>query len=148
MNIFEQAARKKLRFEVSGGGQQYTVEQLFEMPLRHATRVTIDAVAVYYSNKLQGGGVVTSFLKTDNPERADAELKFAIAKHILDDKLADERLAAERREARENDQFIASLIAEKDREDLKGLTREQLSAKLSTNKTAAAPAATTHHEEA
>lgn len=122
LNMFEKAARTKLRFDSVVG--MLTVEDLFDLPLAHSTKTSLDSLAVSLHNKLNESkvGSFVNNTKTDDP----TQLKFDIVMHVLNLKVAERaaREVAVSNKAKK-DQLLA-LIAQKETENLSGMSLEDL----------------------
>ena len=81
MNIFEKASKQSLRFDTSLGC--LSVEDLWNMKLTH-----LDEMAVYLNSQLSKSDTV-SFISNKKSENEILQLKFDIAKHIIDVRLED-----------------------------------------------------------
>lgn len=82
--MFEKASRMKLRFNTQRG--VLSVEDLWDLPL-----IQLDNIAIALNKKLQESKT-ESFIKTRTKDTTELELKFNIAKHIIDVKLQDAEL--------------------------------------------------------
>lgn len=76
MNIFEQASRDKLRFNTEFGS--LSAEDLWNIDLN-----IVDNIAIYHSKKLSSDGPI-SFINDVSADNKIHQLKFDIAKHIID----------------------------------------------------------------
>ena len=127
-NIFELAIRKKIRFPSARG--DLTAEDLFDLPLESKNAFDLDNVAKAVNTKLRA---VTedSFVATRvNPEKGRLELALSIVKAVIEEKLteAEERKQASRKSmARVK---ILEALAEKETDELKTLSAEELRKKL------------------
>ena len=85
--MYEKALRMKLRFETPQG--PLTVEDLWDLPLQttRANRASLDDVARGLHLQLKSGADI-SFVDTAKKSDPTAQLKFDIAKHIIDVRLA------------------------------------------------------------
>lgn len=129
MEIYERAARAKLRFNSSRG--ELTTEDLFDLPLEATgNRLSLDQVAREVYKELKGYDEV-SFVETKpEPRRVQLELQMEIVKHVIESKKQD-RLAVENRVKKmELRRQLTEALALKQGEELKGLTVEQIQAKL------------------
>lgn len=125
MNIFEKAARLKIRF--SSGQGMISVEDLFDLPLTSTVRgkANLDDI----------GKVILRALKTTEEESlvnpsapADDMLKLQleIVKHVIkvkQDANAERLLAKEKAEKK---QRILALLADKENEEMAGKSKEEL----------------------
>ena len=80
--MFEKASRMKLRFNTQRG--VLSVEDLWDLPL-----IQLDNIAIALNKKLQESKT-ESFIKTRTKDTTELELKFNIAKHIIDVKLQEQ----------------------------------------------------------
>ena len=120
--MFEKSSRLKLRFE-SGKGQ-LTVEDLWDLPL--ADRATnLDDIARGLNKQLKSGDDV-SFVHKAKKSDEIIQLKFDVVKHIIDVRLAENEARDIARENSQKKQRILSLIADKQDDELKGKSLEDL----------------------
>lgn len=87
MNIFEQAARSKLRFASTRG--EITLEHLWDLPLVAKHEYSLDNVARTIAKSLKEIGEESFVAVSTNPEKAILELKLEIVKHIISTKQAE-----------------------------------------------------------
>lgn len=127
MADFEKASRLKLRFDTAVG--QISVEDLWELPLTSEMRVSLDGIARSLHKQLQDATV--SFVEPKSSDETD-QLRFDIVKHVIDTKLAERDKAKLERERAAKKQRILEIMAAKDDEGLKGMTREELEAELAS----------------
>ena len=116
--MFEKAARKKLRFNHKG---TCTAEDLWDLKLQ-----TLDEMYQKISIELLSTKQAQSLLKKQNIEESDLQLRADIIKHVVMTKMAEaesETLAAERRFKKEQ---LLSIIADKQNENLKNMSIEDL----------------------
>ena len=131
MDIFEQAARCKLRFETNRIGG-ILVEDLFDLPLTSKTgRPNLDDIARGLHKQLKSGDDV-SFVEPSRSSDPVVQLSFDIVKHVIDAKLEANKAEAKKRDDAEKKQKILALIADKKDEALKGKPLEELEAMLAT----------------
>jgi hypothetical protein len=124
MNMFEKATRLKFRFETPGGHQ--SVEDLWDLPLQSTVgKPNLDAIARDLARKLKDTDT-ESFVETPNKADAILQLKFDVVKHIIDVKLAERDAEKTRRENKEKKEQVLALIADKQVEELKGKSVEEL----------------------
>lgn len=120
LSLFEKATYLNLRFQFGRGTSG--VEHLWKLSLED-----LDKLAVEYSTALEKGS--KSFL---NPSQEDEELrlKFNVVKRILDYKLyqkAQAKLLKEERVARKQErEQLLTLLQEKNKEELKSLSKEEI----------------------
>lgn len=128
MNIFEQASREAIRFATDRG--ELTTEQLWNMPLQSKNGFDLDTIAKAINTELRS---VTedSFVSTrTNPAKPGLELKLDIVKHIIATKLHEAELVRSRAARAAERNKLLGVLAEKQDEELKSLTPEQITARL------------------
>lgn len=131
MDIFEQAARLKLRFETTRIGD-ISAEDLFDLPLTSKVgRANLDDIARSLHKQLRSGDDV-SFVEPARSSDPTVQLRFDIVKHVIDAKLEENKAEAKKRDDAEKKQKIMALIADKKDEVLKGKPLEELEAMLAT----------------
>lgn len=131
VNIFEQATRQKLRFDTPAH-TGLSVEQLWELPL-----TTIRANASSLDN---AGKVILKALREQEEEslvtpaatgpKAELQLKLAVVKHIIDTKQAENAAKVAETERAQQRETIRALLTEKHADELKGLSKDELEARL------------------
>lgn len=114
--MFEKAARMKLRFATTIG--YLSVEDLWELPLKN-----LDAVAVGLHQELKNDN--TSFISEEKPDLT-MQLRFDIAKHIIDVRLAEQRARAEARDKAARKQQILGILARKQDAKLESASEDEL----------------------
>lgn len=116
--MFEKASRMKLRFNTQRG--VLSVEDLWDLPL-----IQLDNIAIALNKKLQESKT-ESFIKTRTKDTTELELKFNIAKHIIDVKLQEQedRLLESKKKAKR--QKILDLMAKKQDAELEGKSLEEI----------------------
>ena len=120
--MYKQAVKQRLRFATSKGS--LSTEQLFDLSLTE-----LDALAVALEKEHKESGR-KSFLTTRSAKDKTAKLGFEIALDILNTKVEEAELLREKKERKEKNQKILSLIEEKKDESLKGKSLKQLEAML------------------
>jgi hypothetical protein len=125
-NIFEVASRAKLRFTTSKG--ELSVEDLWDLPLQHPTKVNLDSIALELDTALKAQqGATTSFVKPATKTKLDVtQLKFDVVKHVIDVLVAerDTREQAAARSAKK--QELIAALAEAEGNALKSKSPEEL----------------------
>jgi hypothetical protein len=131
LNIFELATRQKLRFDAESHSN-LTVEQLWDLPLTTTSpnRSSLDGAGKLLLRELREQGEESLVTPANNAPKAALQLKLDIIKSIIATKQAEN--AAKQDEAARAQQraTLRELLAEKHAEELKGLTKEQIEAKL------------------
>ena len=125
INIFEQASRKRLRFE-SGKGL-LTVEDLWELPLTSATgKANLDDIARGLHQQLEKQPRVSFVKNTASEPDADVQLAFDLVLHIINVRVTENEVAASARARAEQKQRLMALIKQKEDEQLAGSSLEEL----------------------
>lgn len=128
MNIFEQASRQKLRLPSVKG--LLTAENLWDLPLQSKSGFDLDTVAKTVNSELKAQAE-ESFVSTNvNPQKAVLELALEVVKHVIAVRMDENEKARQRAKLLEERQKLIGLLANKQDEALKGLSEEQLKAKL------------------
>lgn len=128
MNIFEKAARKKLRFSTARG--DLSTEHLFELPLTSRDSFNLDQVARNLHGKIKTMGE-GSFVETEpTPGLADAELALDIVKYVIKAKLDAQKAATDRADKAQKRQKLLEALAAKEGDELAGKTKDQILADL------------------
>jgi thiamine monophosphate kinase len=122
MNIFEEAAKQKLRFTSPGIGGSFSVENLYEMPLD-----VLDGIAVSLDKIVKESDVV-SFVKSskNSDKNKKAQLAFQIVLAVIEFKLLEISKTEKELELKEKRQELLSMIREKEKEEVKSLSKEEL----------------------
>jgi hypothetical protein len=124
--MFIKASRIKLRFESPKG--LLTVEDLWDLPLTSATgKANLDDIAKAAFQSLKGSEV-TSFVVREVTADPTVQLRFDIAKHIIDTRLAENAAANLAAVNKERKQQFAELIARKRLEQDASKSIEELEA--------------------
>lgn len=124
MSIFEQASRKKLRFDTPKG--QITAEDLWDLSLASTTgKANLDDIARDLHRQLKNGDDV-SFVHKDRKSDETVQLKFDLVKHVIDVKLAEADEASKARANAEKKQQILALIANKENAQMAEMPLEEL----------------------
>ena len=122
--MFEEAIRLKLRFETAKGA--LTVEDLYDLPLTSANRPNLNDIAKGLSRYLRENE--EDFVGTASKADTAAQLKFAIVKHVIAERLAENEAAKAAADRRETKARIMELIAKKQDESLQNKSLEELQA--------------------
>jgi hypothetical protein len=131
MEMFEKASRLQLRFQSAKG--LLTTEDLWQLPLAGRTPTTLDAVCVALHRERQAApSTVTSFVEPTKgaSDKDEIELRWAIAKHILDTRVAEENAKKDAQKRREQRQKIMEIIEAKEGQALSEKSVEELRAML------------------
>lgn len=123
-NIFEKAARQKLRFNTSRG--PLTVEQLWDLPLRGD--LSLDSIAVGLDKEVRSEAP-RSFVDSASTGNVLLELKFDIVKHIIEVRMEENKRKTEQAEKAQQRKLLDDQIATKENEQLLSGSLEELKAK-------------------
>ena len=127
-NVFEKATRLKLRFDTGKG--QLTVEDLWDLPLTSTiNKANLDEIARSLHKQLKNDDDV-SFVDKDKKSDAIVQLKFDIVKHIIEVRLEENEKKAAARANSAKRQVLLQALAERETEDLKNKTPEEIRAML------------------
>lgn len=127
-NIFKQAAQLKMRFPSVRGF--LIAEQLFDLPLTSKNGFDLDTVAKDV-NKLLKEQAEESFVSTtENPLASVYQVMLDIVKEIIADKLAEAAAARTRSANAAERQSLLALLDEKNKDELKGLSKEELQKRI------------------
>ena len=121
MSNFEKASRLKLRFSINGNN---TTEELWDF-----SKEALADYEVSLKESIEKQGKTNRFAKK-NDKLAIEELKLAIVSQIIDIKVAeeDESVNAAAKRAKRNE--ILSLIADKQKEEMRNKSLEDLQKEL------------------
>lgn len=132
MNIFERAARGKIRFASSVG--LLTTEQLFDLPLSAGTsriaQTSLDSIGREIVRALKSIDTESLVETKPNPEKADLELKLEIVKHVIAAKQADAAAAEKRAANAEERRILLEAYADKKTDSIKALPMEEIEKRL------------------
>jgi len=124
--MFEAAARIKLRFASTGSAQKYSAEDLWDLPLTSAKGVSLDSLEREARRAIKNTdeSYVTKASKPD----AQLQLRVDILRHVIDVTVAERDAARAAEDKRAQKKRVMELIAEKQDETLKGKSLEELKA--------------------
>jgi hypothetical protein len=131
MNIFEYAARNKVRFQSVRG--ELTLEQLWDVPLRsNGSRDDFNLNAVAKAaNKAWKDISEESFVETTKtPEHVRRETVLEIVKYVIDTKLAEEEVEKKRADNKIEKEKLLSILAEKQAGKLSELSEKELQRRI------------------
>lgn len=122
-DLFEKASKQKLRFNTARGS--ITTEDVWDLPLRSEKNFSLDILAISVNKALKESSE-ESFVEAKTTVNAELQLKLDIIKHIIKVKLADQATRFDRiHKKRQKDQILA-LIADKENDELRGKSKEDL----------------------
>ena len=119
--MFEFALRSKVRFPYKG---MISVEDLYDLSARELDNVFKTLNAQVKKSQEE------SLLATKTKEDETLSVQIEIVKHIFNTKLAEAEAAKQSRELKEKKQMLLGLIAEKENEELKNKSADELKAML------------------
>lgn len=122
MEAYKSASKAKLRFQTSRG--VLSVEQLWDLSLEDLDSLAVSLEAAHKESGKK------SFLNKTSVKDKMAKLAFDVALDILNSKVEDNEAALEAIETKQFNEKILNLIAEKQDDNLRGLSIAQLKAKL------------------
>lgn len=129
MNIFEAAARQKLRFETSKGS--LSLEDLWDLPLTSATgRVCLDEIALGLHRQLRATSDVVSFVDDKATVNPSLQLRFDLVKHVIEQRKLENAEAANAKARAETKQQLLAALARKRESAIESLPEEELLKKL------------------
>lgn len=124
-DIFEKASRLKLRFVGFSG--TLSVEDLWDLPLTHASKINLDDLAKALSRQVKDAEGETSFVKpASNKANEQLELSFEIVKYVIGVKVAERDARLEAAGRAEKKQKLLALIDTKQNQELEGKSLEEL----------------------
>jgi hypothetical protein len=116
--MFEKASKLKLRFQTSKG--ILTVEDLWDLTLPQLNKIAKDLNSEIKKDSEE------DFLNDRSEVDTILQLRFSIVRHIMEVKKVEVRTSQESAMNKEHNQSILRLIAEKEAEELKSLSAEEL----------------------
>lgn len=118
MESFKQATKQKLRVQTNKG--LLSTEQLWDLSLSDLDNLAVSLEEAYNNSKGK------SFLAKKTVKDKDIKLQFDVVYEILQSKVEDNNALLEAKDRKEHNAKIDALIAEKQDEELKGLSVKQL----------------------
>lgn len=128
MNIFERAARNKLRFQSSVG--LLSVEDLFDLPLKGRKGADLDEVARGIYVELKEIGEISFVDEKPDARKTELELQLEIVKHVIQSKKDAVARAEKAAATAERKRKLLNALASKEDQALEGMTREQIEAEI------------------
>lgn len=126
-NIFETAARNKVRFETSKG--LLSIEDLFDLPLTSQKGPSLDEVAKGIYRQLKESDEI-SFVDANTASNNALNMKFDLVKRVIEIKKDEAAVALQARDRRARNARIMELMEQKKDEQLAGKSLEELQALL------------------
>lgn len=126
--MFEKALRMRLRFPTARG--EITVEDLWSLPLQSdAGRPNLDDLAKSIQKQLKSGDDV-SFVDPERKSNEVTQMAFDIVLHVIRTLVAERDAKKKEREVAERNQRILEIIADKQFDELKSKSVDELRALL------------------
>ena len=127
--MFEQATRQKFRFSTPKG--EFTVEQLWDVPLRSRDDFNLDHIARGVNRQLEEVSE-ESFVDSakKNPAKKVLELKLEILKRVIAVKVEDEEATEQRAANKIEREKLLRILAEKQEGKLSDLTEKELQKRI------------------
>lgn len=125
--LFVKASRLKLRFPTKAG--EVSVEDLWDLPLQHATKPSLDGIAIALHTALQSTPTI-SFVSKATPGNNLDKLRFDIVTSIIEVKVAEKAEAEERAARAEKKRKILEILDRKENQALEGMSSDDLRAQL------------------
>lgn len=127
-NLFEVATRRKYRFASNKG--ELTTEQLWELPLKAQNGFDLDSVARAIFKELKAADE-ESFVEVSKDTGQDIlEQKLELVKHIIAVKQDEQKKAANRAAMAAERKRLLEVLAQREDEELKGLSKEEAEKRL------------------
>ncbi len=131
MSEFEQGTKEKVRFDSSLFGNNkvakgsLTIEDLWDLPLKNKKVLSLNKLAKAIHRAIKDEGE-EDFVGEKTERNSLLELQFAIVKRIIKVKLEDIKQKNNESDVKTEKQKLARLIMEKEDEQLKGESLEEL----------------------
>ena len=128
MELFAHATREQFRFASSMG--LLTVEDLWQLPLSSKPGFDLDSVAKQVNNTLKQMTEESFVAVTPAPGRKAQELHLEVVKAIIAVKMEENEAARNAKARADEKQKLLALLDDKNTEALKGLTADELKARI------------------
>ena len=129
MNMFEQAARLKLRFAV-GTRVNLTVENLWDLPLTNVKGGDLDHIAIELQEKLSTNEKSFVVQQSKSKETQVNQLKFDIVKYIIDVRLEEQKVTNLERQRAQEIATLKELQKQAKIRDLQNLSSEEIEERI------------------
>ncbi len=123
MNIFERAVRNKVRFATQRNGE-ITTEDLFDLSLTSLNDIGKGIIKQLKAEQEE------SLIETKSKASVELELKLELVKHVIAAKQAQAEIDKNRAQKQSQLSFLKKLKEEKEIENLKGKSLEELDAQI------------------
>lgn len=129
MNMFERAARAKLRFASSVG--DLTTEQLWDLPLTaKGEKPDLDKITREVHRELKDRDEVSFVDEKPDARKIELELRFEILKHVIEAKKAEKAAAEKRAENAVRRQKLLEALSAKDAAAIGAMSEEDIKREL------------------
>jgi hypothetical protein len=128
MELFATATREQFRFSTVKG--LISVEDLWQLPLSSKTSFDLDTVAKNVNTELKQLTEESFVSVTPAPGRKNAELRLEVVKAVIAVKMEEAEKTRLAKSRAEEKQRLLTLLDEKHHDELKGLTKSELQARI------------------
>jgi hypothetical protein len=128
-NLFEQASRKKLRFDNPNGGQ-LAVEDLWDLPLTSANKASLDKIAVDLFKKLRDNEALSFVVEVAAGADNVTQMKFDIVRHVIETRKAENVAKLEAQAKADRKRELQQALAAARAGDLAKKTPEEIEAMI------------------
>jgi small-conductance mechanosensitive channel len=128
MNLFEKATKNKYRFKTQQGAL-YSVEDLWDLALQHATKPCLDNIAIGLSRQIKALEE-ESFVAKKTSGETELSDQLEIVRHIIAVKQQEQEAKETAAKVRAQNQRIREILAQKEDADLLNKSAEELRALL------------------
>lgn len=127
-NLFLQATRRKFRFPSNKG--DLSVEQLWDLPLTSRNGFDLDTVAKTVNTHLKAASEESFVVTSSNPAKTTLQDQLEVIKAIIAVKLDEAAKAKMRSDRAAERQRLLEILDQKEDDELKGLSREEIKKRL------------------
>lgn len=124
MNIFEQASKKKIRFNSNRG--DLTVEQLWDMPLQSKSGFDLDTIAKEVNRGIKASSEESFVTTKASSATTTLELQLEVLKHIIAVKIEAAASAAKRTENEARRAKLIEALENKQNSELNNMSTEDI----------------------
>lgn len=126
---FELAARNKFRFEAGVTSQVFTLEDLYDLPLTstRSNQASLETVGKFIYSQLQEAKNDGFSISTTKSSRVCVlEQKLELVRHVISVKQEENKAKVQAKQEKDRKELIKRLIAEKEMDDLKNMSLDEL----------------------
>ena len=127
--LFEQASKKKLRFDNPNGGQLST-EDLWDLPLTSANKASLDRLAIDLFKKLRDSEALSFVVDTTASADNVTQLKFDIVRHVIETRKAENAAKLDAQAKADRKRELQQALAAARAGDLAKKTPEEIEAMI------------------